>query len=213
MALVIMDKANYNKKAEELLNTKTYKKIPEDPMNKQKSRLIRILKNIKAEGGLSEGAYRRLYLTGAVSPKFYGLSKIHKPGIPLRTIVSSTSTVTYNTAKELAKILKPLVGIWTHHVQNTRDFVEHLEDVRLKQGECIISYDVTALFASVPIQPVLNIIKQRLANDKDLQQRTTMSINHIISLLEFCLKSTGFVFLVQHYQQMEGAAMEVHSAP
>ena len=133
--------------------------------------------------------------------------------IPLRTIVSSTSTVTYNTAKELAKILKPLVGIWTHHVQNTRDFVEHLEDVRLKQGECIISYDVTALFASVPIQPVLNIIKQRLANDKDLQQRTTMSINHIISLLEFCLKSTSFVFLVQHYQQMEGAAMEVHSAP
>ena len=127
-----MDKAEYNKKAEELLNTKTYKKIPEDPTNKQKNRQISILMNIKAEGGLNEEAYRRLYPTGAVSPKFYGLPKIHKPGIPLRPIVSSIGTVTYNTAKELAKILKPLVGMSAHHVQNTMGSVEQLKDVRLK---------------------------------------------------------------------------------
>ena len=94
-----------------------------------------------------------------------------------------------------------------HHVHNTRDFVEQLKDVRLKQGECIISYDVTALFTSVPIQPVLNIIKQRLANDKDLQERTTMSISHITNLLEFCLNSTSFVYEGQFYQQLEGAAI------
>ena len=135
-----------------------------------------------------------MYPTGAVSPKFYGLPKIHKSGIPLRPIVSSTGTVTYNTAKELAKILEPLVGMSTHHVHNTRDFVEHLKDVRLRQGQCIISYDVTALFTSVPIQPVLNIIQQRLAKDKELQQRTTMSIKHITKLLEFCQNSTSFVF-------------------
>ena len=35
-----------------------------------------------------------------------------------------------------------------------------------------------------------------------------MSINHITTLLEFCLKSTSFVFQGQYYQQMEGAAME-----
>ena len=138
VALVIMDKADYSKKAEELHNTTTYKKIPEDPTSRQKSKLISILKNIKAEGGLSEEAYRRMYPTGAVLPKFYGLPKINKPGIPLRPIASSTGTVTYSTAKELAKILKPLVGMSTHHVHNTRDFVEHLKDVRLKQGECII---------------------------------------------------------------------------
>ena len=60
VALVIMDKAEYTRKAEELLNTETYKKIPEYPTNKQKSRLINILKNIKAEGGLNEETYRRL---------------------------------------------------------------------------------------------------------------------------------------------------------
>ena len=148
-----------------------------------------------------------MYPTGAVSPKYYGLPKIHKQGIPLRPIISSTGTVTYNTAKELAKILEPLVGLSSHHVHNTRDFIDHIKDVRLIQGECIISYDVTALFTSVPIQPVLNIIQQRLATDQDLQNRTSMSIKHIINLLEFCLNSTSFVFQGQYYQQLEGAAM------
>ena len=142
VALVVMDKADYTKKAEELLNKTTYKKISEDPTSRKKNKLINILKNIKTEGGLGEKAYRRLYPTKAGSPKFYGLPKIHKPGIPLRPIVSSIGTVTYNTAKELAKILKPLVGMSTHHIHNTKDFVEQLKNVRLKQGECVISYDV-----------------------------------------------------------------------
>ena len=207
VSLVIMDRVEYNKKAEEFLNTRTYKKIPEDPTKKKKNKLISILKNIKAEGGLNEETYRRLYPTAAVPSKFYGLPKIHKPGTPLRPIVSSIGAATYNTAKELAKILKPLVGMSAHHVQNTRDFVEQLKDVRLKQGECIMSYDVTALFTSVPIKPVLNIIKQRLANDNGLHKRTTMSTSHIINLLEFCLNSTSFVYQGQFYQQLEGAAM------
>ena len=54
---------------------------------------------------------------------------------PLRPIVSSRGTVTYSTAKELAKILKPLVGMSQHHVLNTRNFVEHLKGIRLQQEE------------------------------------------------------------------------------
>ena len=205
VALVVINKADDIEKAEELLKKETYKKIPEDPTVKQKNKLINILRNIKTEGGLSEEVYRRLYPTGAGSPKFYGLPKIHKLGIPLRPIISSIGTVTCNTAKELAKILKLLVGLSTHHVHNTGDFVEQLKDVRLKKEESIISYDVTALFTSVPIPPVLKIIEEKLANNNDLQERTNMSIKHIIKLLEFCLRSTYFVFQGQYYEQVEGA--------
>ena len=73
--------------------------------------------------------------------------------------------------------------------------------------ECIISYDVKALFTSVPIEPAIKIIKQHLENDKELQQRTSMSIQYIIMLLEFCLKNTHFVFQGMFYEQTEGAAM------
>ena len=99
VALVVINKINYIEKAEELLNKETYRKIPEDLTVRWKNKLINVLRNIKTEGGLSEEVYRRLYPTGARSSKFYGMPKIHKPCIPLRPIISSIGTVTYNTAK------------------------------------------------------------------------------------------------------------------
>ena len=213
VALVVINKADYIKKAEDLLKEDTYKRIPEDPTVKQKNKLINILKNIKTEGGLNEESYRRLYPTGAGSPKFYGLPKIHKPGIPLRPIISSIGTVTYNTAKELVKILKPLVGLSKHHVHNTRDFVEQLKEIRLKKEESMVSYDVTAHFTSVPIPPALKIIEEKLIQDKDLQQRTSMSIKHVIKLLDFCLRSTYFVFQGQYYEQVERCSNGVTTQP
>ena len=100
-----------------------------------------------------------------------------------------------------------MVGMSTHHLQNTKDFIQQLKEVKLQQDETIISYDVKALFTSVPIQPVLNIIKNKLENDQQLQQRTSMSVSQITSLLEYCLRSTYFVFQGEYYEQLEGAAM------
>ena len=76
VVLVIMDKADYTKNVEELLNKPTYKKIPEDPTSKQKNKLTNILKNIKTEGGLSEEAYRRLYPLGQGHPNCMGFNII-----------------------------------------------------------------------------------------------------------------------------------------
>ena len=74
-----------------------------------------------------------------------------KPDTPLRPIVSSCGSVTYGVAKELAKILKPLVGKSPHHITSTQDFVEQAKHIKLEPGECLSSYDVSALFTSVPI--------------------------------------------------------------
>ena len=110
-AIVILDKEDYLKKAKALLEDQgTYKAFKTDPASKMKSKIINLLKNIKTEGGIDDILYKKLYPTGAVTPKFYGLPKIHKSGIPLRPIVSSRGSISYEVAKELARILKPLVG-------------------------------------------------------------------------------------------------------
>ena len=206
VCLVVLDKEVYIEKAEELLKEKTYKIIPTDPTTRQKNKLIQILKKIK-EGGMSEATYKKVYPTGAGIPKFYGLPKIHKAGVPLRPIVSSRGSVSYNIAKELARILKPLAGRTIYSVHNTQDFAEQMKTIKLMPDECITSYDVKALFTSVPIEPSIKIIKQHLENDKELHQRTSMSVHHITMLLEFCLKNTHFVFQGRFYEQTEGAAM------
>ena len=107
---MVLDREEYIKKGEELLNQDSYKIIPADETTKQKNKLITLLKNFKVEGGISEDTYNRLYPTGAGTPKFYGLPKIHKAGIPLRPVVSSRGEVSYGTAKGTGQNLKTTSG-------------------------------------------------------------------------------------------------------
>ena len=205
--MVIMDRQDYINKANHLLNQNTYRSIAKDPTSSIKNKLIKILKRVKYQIGLDSNTYKSMYPTGCVPSKFYGLPKIHKPDTPLRPIVSSCGSVTYGLAKELAKILKPLVGKSPYHITSTQDFVEQARQIKLEPGECLSSYDVSALFTSVPIDPALNIIKDLLDKDTALKERTVIEVGDIILLLEFCLKNTYFSFQDQFYEQVEGAAM------
>ena len=105
------------------------------------------------------------------------------------------------------------MGLSKHHIHNTIDFVQQIKEVKLKEDESMVSCDVTALFTSVPIPPVIKIIEEKLKEDKDLPRRTSMNTRHITQLLEFCLRSTSFVFQGQHYKQVEGAAMGSQLSP
>ena len=70
-----------------------------------------------------------------------------------------------------------------------------------------MSYDVTALFTSVPIDPALNIIKDQLEKDNNLSNRTVLSVQNIIELLGFCMHNTYFSYQNKFYEQVEGAVM------
>ena len=107
VAMVVMDREEYNSKAQELLNSLAYRSLPRDPTNKIKAQVITKLRKIKKDRDLDEGMYRAMYPTGCVPPKFYGLPKIHKTGNPLRPIVSSRGSVTYGVTKVISKVLKP----------------------------------------------------------------------------------------------------------
>ena len=166
--MVIMDRQDYISKASNLLSQNTYKSIQWDPTNTIKNKLITILKRVKSQTGLSNQTYKAMYPMGCVPPKFYGLPKIHKLETPLRPIVSSCGSITYGVAKELAKILKPLVSKSPHHINSTQNLVEQVKHITLVPGECLSSYDVSALFASVPIDPALKIMKDLLVKDHTL---------------------------------------------
>ena len=141
------------------------------------------------------------------APKFYGLPKIDKTGTLLRPIVSSRGSVTYGVAKGLTRVLNPLIGKLPHHIQSTRDFINRVREVTLLPGECLNSYDVSALFTSIPIYPALNIIKDLLEQDDTLQDKSVLSVQNIIELLGFYLHSTYFSFQNKFYEQVEVASI------
>ena len=115
--------------------------------------------------------------------------------------------MTYGVAKEIGRIIKPLVGSTEHHVNNSKEFIKEIKKTKLEEGECITSYDVSALFTSVPVPSALDIIKNKLEQDADLPNRTRMSAGNITELLEFCLSNTYFIFQGVFYEQTKGAAM------
>ena len=83
VAVVVMGRKDYIKKARELLeDTIIYRPIQSDPTNKLKTKLINMLMKIKVDTGMEDNAYRRMCPTGASSPIFYWLPKIHKKDIP-----------------------------------------------------------------------------------------------------------------------------------
>ena len=123
------------------------------------------------------------------------------------SIVSSIGSVSYGVAKEVARIIKPLVGSTEHHVNNSKEFIEEIKKMKLEEGECITSYDVSALFTSIPIPSALDIINNKLQEDTDLHNRTNMTAHNIIELLDFCLNNTYFIFQGVFYKQTKGAAM------
>ena len=82
-------------------------------------------------------------------------------GVPLRPIVSSKGTITSDTPKGLARILKPLVSRSPHHVHNTRDYIQQINDIKLEEVKCIHSYDVKELYVSVPIEPALRSSRKK----------------------------------------------------
>ncbi|KAI8484597.1 hypothetical protein Bbelb_377040 [Branchiostoma belcheri] len=205
---VVLDREQYDRKVQDLLGDKdTYMPLKKDPTNKFKGKISSALKKLQTEGVLDRPTYLKLNPTTEQPPAFYGLPKIHKQSVPLRPIVSSIGSVTYELAGFLAKILGPLVGKSQHHVQNSADFVNKIKDIHVEDDETITSYDVCSLFTSIPPKEAVSVVKEALEADDTLADRTNLSVDQVFELLELSLGCTYFTYKGQFYQQMHGCAM------
>ena len=99
--------------------------------------------------------------------------------------------INYNAARYLATVLSPLVGNSIHSVKNSKD---KLKGLVVPPGLKLVSYDIKALFTSVPVDQALNFIKRKLRQDLTLPDCSELNVNQLIKLLEYCLTTTYFVY-------------------
>ena len=133
--------------------------------------------------------------------------KIHKEGAPLRPVISAVGTATYNTSKYLAWIVSPLVGRNGFVVQNSVQFIERTKGVVMDLDSLMVSFDVKALYTSLPIDITTEIVKRKLADKRPWQERTMLSAEDVIELLKTCLKATYFTFRGNFFHLTDGVAM------
>ena len=111
-------------------------------------------------------------------------------------------------AKELAKILKPLVGKSPHHINSTQDFVEQAKQFKLEPGECLSSYDVSALFTSVPHRSCPQNHQGSIGQGHHPQGKNSLwKLEILSSYWSFVSKTLISLSQGQLYEQVEGAAM------
>ena len=233
VALVVMDKNQYVEKCMDLLNdTKTYQPC-KDTTKKLHRDVQESLRKLNREHGTSrlhdwsKLYYNRLLPTGNSSPapRFYGLPKIHKTNCPMRPIVSACGTATYQLAKFLTKILQRYTGITPSFVKDSKSFSDHLRTVKISGEEELVSFDVSALFTSIPVPTALDVINRLFTEHiedpeaKDKYgcsfRRNTIGLekDEVMSLLKLVLENCVFTFQDRFYKQLHGAAMGSPCSP
>ncbi|XP_054861960.1 uncharacterized protein LOC129347772 [Amphiprion ocellaris] len=204
---VILNTADYHSKVSSLLcDSATYETLKRDPTNTYKLKVVNCLQKLEKSQIIDRALYYKLYPGDAI-PCIYGLPKIHKEGAPLRPIVSSINSVTYNIAKYLATILSPLVGDTPHHIRNSMDFTNKVRKISLDPEETMVSYDVTSLFTCIPTGDAIQTVKRKLLLDNSLSERTNLSPEQVCDLLNLCLSTTYFQYNNGFYRQKHGCAM------
>ena len=71
----------------------------------------------------------------------------------------------------------------------------------------MMRFDIKSLFTSVSVDQASDVIRKILQQDKNLEKRTKLKVNHIMSLLDLCLTTTTFRFCETHYKLEDGLPM------
>ena len=133
-----------------------------------------MLLDLKKAGKISDSTYKMLYSSDGLCPRFYGLPKIHKPGIPLRPIVSFVNSPTYAISGYLARILSPVVGNTDYTVKNSCEFADFIRDKTLNACEELVSFDVVSFFTKIPVD-----LAVKVAGKISAQPHTTLCIQFL----------------------------------
>ena len=86
-----------------------------------------------------------------------------KECIALLTILSATDTYNYALAKWLDEKLKPLT-INEYTISHIFHFSEEIQHLQIGNNDFLVSYDVTALFTTVPLEETIQILAKKAFN-------------------------------------------------
>ena len=159
---VVLDKASYEEKMEDLLSdSNTYEKVNKPPFKRLERELNERLLRLKKQEKLDKSTYQWLHSSDGLPPAIRGSVKHHKPDNPLRPIITSINTAFYNTSRFLTAILSPLQNQNGFIVGNSADFAAKISNIDIKEDETMVSFDVVSLFTAIPVKKACNYIHQK----------------------------------------------------
>ena len=171
--------------------------LNKDPTKSHLDKIQKLLAKIKKELTMPTDLYYKLYPSDAIAPRAYGQCKAHKPSksYPFRILVSTIGTAPYKVSKYLVKIIQPTLSKSKSVIKNSKAFVDEAKEWVISVDEIQVSYDVIALYPSVPIKKAIQNLMEMLQEDyDDFKTRTILKLSHVKELMEICLYKSYFLW-------------------
>ena len=145
---VILNCEDYLEKCMDHINNGPYQLLKKDRATKIKTKTLKQSKILRDSKLIDNKLYYYLKPTDSHAPRFYSQPNIHKPGVPIRPIVSYSGSPLYNVIKYIANILKAYVKDENNNGKNSTMFSNYIRNVPSKDDEIMVSFDVISLQSS-----------------------------------------------------------------
>ena len=127
---------------------------------------------------------------------------------PMCPILSATGTFNYKLTKWLDEKLKPL-SVNEGTVSDSFGFLDDLQNIQVDDHSVLVSYDVSSLFANVPVNKTIEILAKKAFKDDWFNKEHSLHITKadLVELLNIATKNQLFQFEGNLYEKVDGVAM------
>lgn len=206
---------HYQQRSDEYMTrTQAYQCIgTNDPLPDLIIRTNKYLLELRLAKWITQKQYEQLCIQAnqAELAHLYYLPKAHKPGTPLRPIISGLKHPTIKISKFLDKLLRPLFDQMAKKttVMSGFELYQKLQQWSLnnmKQETILGTIDVVDLYTMIPqVEGVLSL--KKMLDHFNLKQIDGLKTEVIIRLARFVMNNNYFKYDGQYYHQIKGGAM------
>ncbi|CAF2906516.1 unnamed protein product [Rotaria sp. Silwood2] len=206
---------DYRKKSKEYMEkTQAYKCLgSEDPLPDLIQRTNKYLLDLRLAKWITQKQYEKLCINPCEVElaHLYYLPKAHKPGTPLRPIISGLKHPTIKISKFLDDLLRPLFDKMAQDTTVTSGFelLKKLKEwciLNMNQNTIFCSIDVLDLYTMIPqVEGVLSL--KKMLDYLKFKRVGGLKIEIIIRLSRFVMQNNYFSYDGQFYHQIRGGAM------
>ena len=172
--------------------------------NKLQKRFLELFKSKL----ISKEIYEFIRHVCSLRPRMYGLPKIHKPGIPLRPILSMWHSAQHSLAKWLVDVLNPVLDFYSVCcVKNSFTFSSIIRRLSVcMESQFLVTFDVVSLFTNILLDETISICTDILYRGPSVAS-LPFPEDVFIELMGIATKSVAFSFNETMFRQIEGVSM------
>ena len=202
---VIMDKDEYLKKVEDIIQDKKLYQEVNDPTAKIKKKINNLTTQLLKKRKITE-AQKWMLNSNENLATIKAQPKIHKDGNPMRIITCTRSTILSNITSFVFSLIKHLQDTINNNLSNTDQFISNIRKIKLEKEDRLSSLDVKDLFNSVPTTKAFGIALKKIEQSEKFKQ-SNFNKTDIKELLNLCTTNSYFTFNNKYYKRIKGLPM------